>query len=124
MIGETLQSFFNQRPSKDEHGFYSYYLIEIDNHYELREGVLETGRSLSIQYNDENEVKLTLYCDKQPITMIQRIPISNVTIINDDDGESIQFVLERMPSRMIKVNLKPYLSIELSLYWEVCEDCE
>ncbi|WP_379967649.1 DUF3979 family protein [Ectobacillus sp. sgz5001026] len=124
MIDETLQAFFKKSACIDKRGFHSYYLVEKNNQYEIQDDEVAVGRTLSIQYNDENEVKLSLYSDGLPLVDVQRIPISKVTIIKDKDEESIQFVLERMPSRMLKVNVKPHFSIQFTMYWEVCEDCE
>ena len=46
-----------------------------------------------------------------PLRLCKRIAISKVEL--DEDEEGIQFVLERMPSRMIRLQLKPYLALEM-----------
>lgn len=57
-----------------------------------------------------------------PLRLCKKLTISKVEL--DEDEEGIQFVLERMPSRMIRLQLKPYLALEMGPYWEVCDDCE
>ncbi len=84
--------------------------------------MLKNQMSVELYFNEYDEVKITLYKDGMPISTMQRIAISKVEL--DEEEEGIQFVLERMPSRMIRLQLKPYLALEMGPYWEVCDDCE
>ena len=107
---------------KEDRGGWKYIIQEQNNTFKIVDEILKNQMSVELYFNEYDEVKITLYKDGIPITTMQRIAISKVEL--DEDEEGIQFVLERMPSRMIRLQLKPYLALEMVPYWEVCDDCE
>ncbi|WP_028399989.1 DUF3979 family protein [Ectobacillus panaciterrae] len=128
MIHDTLQTFFKASPKQDQRNYFRYLLIEEDGKYAICESASESEdsakSSISLSYNEENELKLVWHKGGRPIVTVQNIAVGKVAVTKDEDEESLQFVLERMPSRMVKVQLKPFFAVDLSMYWEVCEDCD
>ncbi|PEZ03328.1 DUF3979 domain-containing protein [Bacillus sp. AFS018417] len=122
MLHEEITSFFQVPPQEVGSQGWKYYIQEENGAYSITEIILSTGTSIELFFNEDDEIRLVLYKDGQPITTIQRIAVQKMDIIKDE--ESFQFVLDRMPSRMIRLQLKPFLAVEMGLYWEVCEDCE
>ncbi|EJV48018.1 hypothetical protein IEK_03452 [Bacillus toyonensis] len=121
MLYEDLMTLFQAAPKKDR-GDWKYIIQEQNDKYEIVDEMLKNQMSIELYFNEYDEVKITLYKDGIPISTMQRIAISKVEL--DEDEEGIQFVLERMPSRMIRLQLKPYLALEMGPYWEICDDCE
>lgn len=121
MLYEDLMTLFQATPKKDRGGW-KYIIQEQIDKYEIVDEMLKNQMSIELYFNEYDEVKITLYKDGIPISTMQRIAISKVEL--DEDEEGIQFVLERMPSRMIRLQLKPYLALEMGPYWEICDDCE
>lgn len=121
MLYEDLETLFQTAP-KEDRGGRKYIIQEQNNTFKIVDEILKNQMSVELYFNEYDEVKITLYKDGIPITTMQRIAISKVEL--DEDEEGIQFVLERMPSRMIRLQLKPYLALEMGPYWEVCDDCE
>ena len=109
-------------PKEEGRGAWKYIIQERNDKYEIVNEMLKNQMSVELYFNEYDEVKITLYKDGMPISTMQRIAISKVEL--DEEEEGIQFVLERMPSRMIRLQLKPYLALEMGPYWEVCDDCE
>jgi hypothetical protein len=128
MIHDTLQTFFKASPKQDQRNYFRYLLVEDSGGYSVCASACEleepTKSSISLSYNEENEIKLIWYKGHQPIVTVQPIGIEKVIALKDEEEESLQFVLERMPSRMIKVQFKPFFAVDFSMYWEVCEDCD
>ncbi|AJH18063.1 MULTISPECIES: DUF3979 family protein [Bacillus] len=122
MLYEDLMTLFQAAPIKLDRGGWKYIIQEQNDNYEIVDEMLKKQMNVELYFNEYDEVKITLYKDGSPITTMQRIAISKVEL--DEEEEGIQFVLERMPSRMIRLQLKPYLAVEMGPYWEVCEDCE
>lgn len=122
MLYEDLMTLFQAAPIKLDRGGWKYIIQEQNDNYEIVDEMLKKQMNVELYFNEYDEVKITLYKDGSPITTMQRIAISKVELDEEEDG--IQFVLERMPSRMIRLRLKPYLAVEMGPYWEVCEDCE
>ncbi|AIW85624.1 MULTISPECIES: DUF3979 family protein [Bacillus] len=122
MLYEDLMTLFQAAPIKLDRGGWKYIIQEQNDNYEIVDEMLKKQMNVELYFNEYDEVKITLYKDGSPITTMQRIAISKVELDEEEDG--IQFVLERMPSRMIRLQLKPYLAVEMGPYWEVCEDCE
>ncbi|QWI72103.1 DUF3979 family protein [Bacillus mycoides] len=122
MLYEDLMTLFQAAPIKLDRGGWKYIIQEQNDNYEIVDEMLKKQMNVELYFNEYDEVKITLYKDGSPITTMQRIAISKVELDEEEDG--IQFVLERMPSRMIRLQLKPYLAVEIGPYWEVCEDCE
>lgn len=122
MLYEDLMTLFQAAPIKLDRGGWKYIIQEQNDNYEIVDEMLKKQMNVELYFNEYDEVKITLYKDGSPITTMQRIAISKVELDEEEDG--IQFVLERMPSRMIRLQLKPYLAVEMYSYWEVCEDCE
>ncbi|MEH7537999.1 DUF3979 family protein [Bacillus toyonensis] len=121
MLYEDLMTLFQAAPKKDRGGW-KYIIQEQNDKYEIVDEMLKNQMSIELYFNEYDEVKITLYKDGIPVSTMQRIAISKVEL--DEDEEGIQFVLERMPSRMIRLQLKPYLALEMGPYWEICDDCE
>ncbi len=121
MLYEDLETLFQTAP-KEDRGGWKYIVQEQNNTFKIVDEILKNQMSVELYFNEYDEVKITLYKDGIPITTMQKITISKVEL--DEDEEGIQFVLERMPSRMIRLQLKPYLALEMGPYWEVCDDCE
>jgi len=115
-------SLFQAAPMEDGKNGWKYVIQEEDGKYSIVNSVSTEHMSVELFFNEYDELRITLYKEGQPITTIQRIVILKTEL--EEDGEGIQFVLERMPSRMIRLQLKPFLAVEMALYWEVCEDCE
>ncbi|MBE7127794.1 DUF3979 family protein [Bacillus mycoides] len=122
MLYEDLMTLFQAAPIKLDRGGWKYIIQEQNDNYEIVDEMLKKQMNVELYFNEYDEVKITLYKDGSPITTMQRIAISKVELDEEEDG--IQFVLERMPSRMIRLQLKPYFAVEMGPYWEVCEDCE
>ncbi|CAH2461825.1 MULTISPECIES: DUF3979 family protein [Bacillus] len=122
MLYEDLMTLFQATPIELDRGGWKYIIQEQNDNYEIVDEMLKKKMNVELYFNEYDEVKITLYKDGSPITTMQRIAISKVELDEEEDG--IQFVLERMPSRMIRLQLKPYLAVEMGPYWEVCEDCE
>ncbi|MGF9992742.1 DUF3979 family protein [Bacillus mycoides] len=122
MLYEDLMTLFQAAPIKLDRGGWKYIIQEQNDNYEIVDEMLKKQMNVELYFNEYDEVKITLYKDGSAITTMQRIAISKVELDEEEDG--IQFVLERMPSRMIRLQLKPYLAVEMGPYWEVCEDCE
>ncbi|PGM96722.1 DUF3979 family protein [Bacillus cereus] len=122
MLYEDLMTLFQAVPIELDRGGWKYIIQEQNDNYEIVNEMLKKKMNVELYFNEYDEVKITLYKDGSPITTMQRIAISKVEL--DEEEEGIQFVLERMPSRMIRLQLKPYLAVEMGPYWEVCEDCE
>ncbi|MFX3623564.1 MAG: DUF3979 family protein [Ectobacillus sp.] len=128
MIHEALVSFFKEDPKQDARNYSRYILVEEEGEYFVCASACDLedpGKSsISISYNEDNEMRLVWHKDHQPVVTVQSIGISKVVAVKEGEEESLQFVLERMPSRMIKVQLKPFFAIDMSMYWEVCEECD
>ncbi|EMI9088400.1 MULTISPECIES: DUF3979 family protein [Bacillus] len=122
MLYEDLMTLFQAAPKEESRGGWKYIIQEQNDKYEIVDEMLKNQMNVELYFNEYDEVKITLYKDGMPISTVQRIAISKVEL--DEDEEGIQFVLERMPSRMIRLQLKPYLALEMGPYWEVCDDCE
>ncbi|NWK70210.1 DUF3979 family protein [Bacillus paramycoides] len=122
MLYEDLVTLFQVAPLEAGRDGWKYIIQEQNDKYEIVDEMLKKQMSVELYFNEYDEVKIILYKDGSPITTMQRIAISKVELDEEEDG--IQFVLERMPSRMIRLQLKPYLAVEMGPYWEVCEDCE
>ncbi|WP_017152123.1 DUF3979 family protein [Bacillus bingmayongensis] len=122
MLYEDLMSLFQAAPTEDGKNGWKYVIQEKDGKYSIVNDVSTEHMSIELFFNEYDELRITLYKEGQPITTIQRIAILKTEL--EEDGDGIQFVLERMPSRMIRLQLKPFLAVEMGLYWEVCEDCE
>ncbi|WP_433773672.1 DUF3979 family protein [Bacillus wiedmannii] len=122
MLYEDLMTLFQATPKEEGRGGWKYIIQEQNDTYEIVNEMLKKKMSIELYFNEYDEVKITLYKDGNPISTMQRIAISKVEL--DEDEEGIQFVLERMPSRMIRLQLKPYLALEMGPYWEICDDCE
>ena len=122
MLYEDLMTLFQAAPIELDRGGWKYIIQEQNDNYEIVDEVFNKQMNVELYFNEYDEVKITLYKDGSPITTMQRIAILKVEL--DEEEEGIQFVLERMPSRMIRLQLKPYLAVEMGPYWEVCEDCE
>ncbi|KMN45114.1 MULTISPECIES: DUF3979 family protein [Bacillus] len=122
MLYEDLVTLFQVAPLEAGRDGWKYIIQEQNDKYEIVDEMLKKQMSVELYFNEYDEVKITLYKDGSPITTMQRIAISKVELDEEEDG--IQFVLERMPSRMIRLQLKPYLAVEMGPYWEVCGDCE
>ena len=113
MLYEDLMTLFQAAPKEEGKGGWKYIIQERNDKYEIVDEMLKNQMSVELYFNEYDEVKITLYKDGMPISTMQRIAISKV-----------EFVLERMPSRMIRLQLKPSLALEMGPYWEVCDDCE
>ncbi|MGK8684447.1 DUF3979 family protein [Bacillus cereus] len=122
MLYEDLMTLFQAAPKEEGRGGWKYIIKERNDKYEIVDEMLKDQMSVELYFNEYDEVKITLYKEGMPISTMQRIAISKVEL--DEEEEGIQFVLERMPSRMIRLQLKPYLALEMGPYWEVCDDCE
>ncbi|KEK24194.1 DUF3979 family protein [Bacillus gaemokensis] len=122
MLYEDLMSLFQVMPIEDGKNGWKYIIQEQDSKYSIADRISAEQMNVELLFNEYDELRITLYKEGQPITTIQRIGILKTELEEDEEG--IQFVLERMPSRMIRLQLKPYLAVEMGLYWEVCEDCE
>ena len=122
MLYEDLMTLFQAAPKEEGRGAWKYIIQERNDKYEIVNEMLKNQMSVELYFNEYDEVKITLYKEGMPISTMQRIAISKVEL--DEEEEGIQFVLERMPSRMIRLQLKPYLALEMGPYWEVCDDCE
>ena len=117
-----FDDIISSSPKEEGRGAWKYIIQERNDKYEIVNEMLKNQMSVELYFNEYDEVKITLYKDGMPISTMQRIAISKVEL--DEEEEGIQFVLERMPSRMIRLQLKPYLALEMGPYWEVCDDCE
>ncbi|WP_459501196.1 DUF3979 family protein [Bacillus sp. C1] len=122
MLYEDLMSLFQVAPVEDGKTGWKYVIQEEDGQYSIVNSVSPEHMNVELFFNEYDELRITLYKEGQTITTIQRIAILKTELEEDEEG--VQFVLERMPSRMIRLQLKPFLTIEMGLYWEVCEDCE
>lgn len=127
MIQDVLQSFFGMSPKADSKG-YRYIAIEQEEGYVVCTSVCDmedVGKgSISISYNDEQEVWVVWHQNHHPIVTIQRFAVRQVIASKEDGEELLQFVFERWPSRMLQVQLKPYFAVEMGMYWETCEECD
>lgn len=108
MLYEDLETLFQTAP-KEDRGGWKYIIQEQNNTFKIVDEILKNQMSVELYFNEYDEVKITLYKDGIPITTMQRIAISKVEL--DEDEEGIQFVLERMPSRMIRFAIKAIFSI-------------
>ncbi|MBC6972293.1 DUF3979 family protein [Bacillus sp. Xin] len=122
MLYEDLMSLFQAAPIEEGENSWKYVIQEKNGQYSIVNSVSAERMSVELFFNEYDELRITLYKEGHPITTIQRIAILKTELEEDEDG--VQFVLERMPSRMIRLQLKPFLAVEMGLYWEVCEDCE
>ena len=122
MLYGDLMSLFQVAPMEDKKNGWKYIIQEEDGQYSIVNSVSTEHMSVELFFNEYDELRITLYKEGRQITTIQRIAILKTEL--EDDEEAVQFVLERMPSRMIRLQLKPFLAVEMGLYWEVCEDCE
>ncbi|PFK35161.1 DUF3979 domain-containing protein [Bacillus cereus] len=122
MLYEDLMSLFQVAPIEEGKNGWKYVIQEENGQYSIVNSVPTEHMSAELFFNEYDELRITLYKEGYPITTIQRIAILKTEL--EEEGEGIQFVLERMPSRMIRLQLKPFLAVEMGLYWEVCEDCE
>jgi hypothetical protein len=121
-VQEVLQTFFKANPTQDRNNYLRYSLIEEENGYVVANHEVHGSNVIHLYYNDENELKIVWKRDEKTIAKVENVPIQKVVFLQEEE-ESIAFVLERMPSRMIKLQLKPYFAIEMSLYWDMCEEC-
>jgi hypothetical protein len=128
MIHSVLTKFFGQQPVQDEKHYYHFLIEEAGDTYKVRPVAYADGTSqanhILVSYNEENDLKIVWNKEGRPVITIKNIQIQNCVVCKEDEEQSIEFILERMPSRMIKLQLKPFLAIEFGMYWEVCEDCE
>ncbi|AWC28441.1 DUF3979 family protein [Bacillus cytotoxicus] len=122
MLYEDLVGLFQVAPIEEKKGGWKYIIQEQNGKYLIGNDIAVAHMSVELYFNEHNEIRLTLYKDGNSIATMQRIAIVKIEI--EEDKDAIQFVLERMPSRMIRLQLYPYLAIEMGPYWEVCEDCE
>ncbi|HEK9100473.1 DUF3979 family protein [Bacillus pfraonensis] len=122
MLYEDLMLLFQAAPMEDGKNGWRYVIQEEDGKYSIVNSVSTEHMNVELFFNEYDELRITLYKEGQPITTIQRIAILKTELEEDEDG--VQFVLERMPSRMIRLQFKPFLAVEMGLYWEICEDCE
>lgn len=108
---------------KELHAFFQQE-VEIDEkdwaHFTWPEG----KDSIVLSVDAWDTLKISWKQDGNEIMFIQNVSISNVMIIDDKFETSLQFMLERQPSRMFKVQLKPSLRVSYEMYFEVCEDCD
>ncbi|WP_243521746.1 DUF3979 family protein [Bacillus pseudomycoides] len=122
MLYEDLMSLFQAAPIEEGKNGWRYVIQEDDGKNSIVNHVSTEHMSVELFFNEYDELRIILYKEGQPITTIQRIAILKTEL--EEDGDGIQFVLDRMPSRMIRLQLKPFLAVEMGLYWEVCEECE
>ncbi len=108
MLYEDLMTLFQAAPKEEGRGGWKYIIQERNDKYEIVNEMLKNQMSVELYFNEYDEVKITLYKDGMPISTMQRIAISKVEL--DEEEEGIQFVLERMPSRMIQVAIKAVFS--------------
>ncbi len=105
------------------HGFFQQN-VEVDKKGRVHFVWLEGEDKVIFSADQWDDLTICWEKNGEEIFNVQSIGISN-TIITDDECEtSIQFVLERQPSRMFKAQLKPNLHISFELYYEICEDCD
>ncbi|MCP8968875.1 DUF3979 family protein [Ectobacillus ponti] len=125
MIQEALRAFFQSEPGECRTG-HRYVLTEQDGTYSISSdaAVEYTGNRIIIECTEENEVRIVLQQAGRPLVHVQRIEMERVVPIRDDGEEALQFVLARMSSRMIQVQLKPFFAVEMGLFWEFCDDCD
>ncbi|CAM4174386.1 hypothetical protein BAMA_19590 [Bacillus manliponensis] len=121
---EAITSFFQIPPQTDGRSGWKYYIEERKGAYSIVDTLSTTNKSIELWFNEDNEMRVTLYDKENPIVTVQRIAVQKVDLIIEDDEISIQFVLDRMPSRMIRLQMKPFLAIEMGLYWETCDECD
>ncbi|MBO9128169.1 DUF3979 family protein [Bacillus sp. 165] len=123
-----LTQFFGQQPVQDGKRYYHFVIKETKDTYSvdtvLSADKVTTENGILTSYNDENELKILWNKDGRSIMTIKNIQIQRCIGWKEEEEHSIEFILERMPSRMIKLQLKPFLAMEFGMYWEVCEDCE
>lgn len=124
MLYEAITAFFQISPQTDGRSGWKYYIEEKNGTYAIVDTLPVINKSVELWFNEDNEIRIVLYQDGQQIATVQRIAIQKIDIIKENDEMSIQFVLDRMPSRMIRLQLKPFLAIEMGLYWEVCDECD
>ncbi|EMA6343145.1 DUF3979 family protein [Bacillus cytotoxicus] len=122
MLYEDLVGLFQVAPIEEKKGGWKYIIQEQNGKYLIGNDTTAAHMSVELYFNEYDEIRLTLYKDGNSIATMQRIAIVKIEI--EEDKDAIQFVLERMSSRMIRLQLCPYLAIEMGPYWEVCEDCE
>lgn len=124
MLCEAITSFFQVSPKTDERDGFRYYIEEKNGTYATMDTLSVTHKSVELWFNEDNEMRVVLYDKGQPLVTVQRIAVQKVETIIEDDEMSLQFVLDRMPSRMIQLQVKPFFAIEMGLYWEVCDECD
>jgi hypothetical protein len=105
-----LQEFFAVEPVMDNREFHHFTLVE------------EGSGTLIVSVSEYQDLKVTWEQNGKSMMDIKNIAISDSVLIDDGFEKSVQFVLERMPSRMIKVQVEPSLHVEFGLYWESCDD--
>lgn len=124
MLYEAITAFFQIPPQTDGRSGWKYYIEEKHGTYAIVDTLPVINKGVELWFNEENEIRIVLYQEGKQIATVQRISIQKIDMIKEDDEMSIQFVLDRMPSRMIQLQLKPFLAIEMGLYWEICDECD
>jgi hypothetical protein len=116
MLLNKLQEFLAITPVMDKQEFLRFVLTEGE------EGV--TLNKLMLYVSDYPELKVVWEQNERSIVDIKPIAIQDIVLTDDGFEKSIQFVLERMPSRVIKVQIEPHLHVEFGLFWETCDEDE
>ncbi|GGE57592.1 DUF3979 family protein [Priestia taiwanensis] len=111
-----LQEFFAIMPVMDRQEFFRFLLTG-------NEGSIALNR-LTICVNDDNELKVMWEQNDRRIVDIKAIAIQDSIFTDDGFEKSVQFILERMPSRMIKVQVEPHLHVEFGPFFESCDECD
>lgn len=108
---KELHAFFQQKVEVDKKGWVHFIWTEGED-------------TITLSADEWNELNISWEKNSSEIVNVQNIAISNVFIIDDEFDTSLQFILERQPSRMFRVQLKPSLHVSFEMHFEVCEDCD
>jgi hypothetical protein len=119
-----IENAFAIKLSKNQKGQYVLFLSEQGIESEKTESPFSNDKYIRIIINEDEEFLIDWYENSKQLFSFKRAQYHRMIPIRDDEECSIQFVLERWQSRMIKVQWKPDLHIEFGLYYEVCEDCD
>jgi hypothetical protein len=119
-----LENAFSIKFKENQKGQYVLILSEHGIENEETTSSCSYDSYIRIILNEDEEFSIDLYENNKNLFSFKRAQYHRMIPIRDEEEYSIQFVLERWQSRMIKVQWKPYLHIEFGLYYEVCEDCD
>lgn len=79
---------------------------------------------LYLRCDEYNECSMKWYRYGNCIVELKNIVVQDVLSIDDEYEKSLIFRLVKAPSKMFRVQLKPYFHIQYGTFFEMCEDCD